>query len=172
MPASMVSLAVGVVLLGLMASLAVPSAAPAQQHRLLAEAEQLQGLIDLAYASSVSTGATHAISWNSATREFSVFEADTSSTPIGNLGVIYHPVTRQLAQMTLPDNIALTPGANPFSFGGGGNKEYVAFDNWGFPFGVSGSVRFGLITSDLRMADGAEEVIVRVTATTGLTSVF
>ena len=172
MPASMVSLAVGVLLLGLMASLAVPSATPAQQHRLLAEAEALQGLIDLAYSSSVSTGSSHAISWDRTTREFAVFEADTSTTPITNLGVIYHPVTRQPATMTLPDNITLTPNLNPFAFGGGGDKDYVAFDNWGYPYGKTGSVRFALTTSDLRLPDGAEAVIVRVTATSGLTSVF
>ncbi len=158
MPASLVSVAVGIVLLALMAGAVVPSASSAQTRQLHAEAGKLRSLFDIAYRQSVQTGKRHAVSYDFASNTFEVYRADVSVDPPDNLQSMYHPVTKQPATWTVPAGVQLAPSPLPFQFGGGVAKSFVIFDTWGMPYAGTPGSHLGLLNGTLTLSRGESSV--------------
>ena len=171
MPSSLISVVVGIVLLGLFAGITAPSAAPVHAQRLDYEARAVKDLISLAYGQAVATGTPYAIWYDANARQFTVAEANLTVEPPTPAGVFYHPISRQPATHTLADGVALSPSTSPFFFGGGGQHAYLVFDNWGYPFGVNGGVRFALSQADLALSDGGVQRNVVVEPVSARTSI-
>ncbi len=171
MPTTLASVVAGLALLTLLVSLLLPSAATTELQRLEAQAIQLEELISIAHREAVRTGTPHAVSYDNASRQFSVFQADLGSEPVGNAGTVYHQVTKQPATLRLADNSALTPSPTPFDFGAGGSKNTLLLDSWGTPFTVTGTDTFGLVSANLRIAVGGNSRTVTVAPVTGRVSV-
>ncbi len=158
MPASLVSVAVGIVLLGIMAGAVVPSASSSQTQQLRAEAGQLRSLFDIAYREAVRTGEPHVVAFDFATNTFEVYRGDTGVEPPDNLGAVFHPVTKQPATYRVPAGVQLSPSPFPFQYGGGVVQPYLVFDPWGMPYhGMPGS-HLGLLSGTLTLTRGSSSV--------------
>lgn len=132
MPTSLISLVGAMVIVGIMALMAAPSLSSVDRDRHAAVLRQFEYLVTLARERSASTDIVHGVRWDRGSRTFDVIQADFAQSPPVVLGTAFDPVTKQPAQVVLPDHLRLSPDS-PFTFATLGAVGTLYFDRHGTP---------------------------------------
>ena len=124
--------------LSIVLSVVAPDDSPAAVEKLNLAAEQIADAVRFARDESIRTGDVHGIEVDQTNQRITVYKADLTSSPLGQLAVLYHPVRRQLYQFVLADRpglngIQISNTQDPFSFTGEGRRKDLVFDSQGTP---------------------------------------
>ena len=104
-----------VVLVGLTASVAMPSLAPGESRKLDLAAMEMANAMRFARGEAMRLGIARGFSHNSATKRIRVFSMDTGTTPATLVYDIYHPVDKQIYERKFAQQ--------PFDFAGDINSK-------------------------------------------------
>jgi len=132
MPTTLISIVAGILLLGVLASMAVPSTDAVQSQRVEETARQLKSLLQLAQSRSVATGITHGVRYDPAITTFELISGNLTATPAVVLGLVNDPISKQPARVVIPAGVS-SPTGTPFFFTVIGGAFEVYFDRWGTP---------------------------------------
>lgn len=165
MPTTLISIVAGIALLGILASMAVPSSNAVQGERVEETARQLKSLLQLAQARSVATGITHGVRYDPGVPVFELISANLTATPIVVLGLVNDPISKQPARATIPTGV-VAPTGMPFFFNVMGSAFEVYFDRWGTPINRAASI-VQLTTTSIPLDYGVHQNNVGLSPLTG-----
>lgn len=165
MPTTLISIVAGIALLGLLATMAVPSSNAVQSRRVEETARQLKSLLQLAQSRSIATGVVHGVRYDLAATTFELVSADLSATPVVVLGLVNDPISKQPARVQIPLGIT-PPTGKPFLFSVLGSAFEVYFDRWGTPVHRNASI-VQLTTTAVRFDQEMQSATVTLTPLTG-----
>jgi hypothetical protein len=166
MPTSLISIVAGMVLVGIMALMAVPSMNAGNVIRLDQTTNRLIWLIHLAQRLSHNTGTEHGVRWDSGAAVFEVVRADFSQSPPVIVETVLDPVSRQPARMTLDRGVSLS-GNLPFTFNVMGASNVIYFDDWGTPVNRLTGSNLQLASTQLGFSHGNMTRTVSIQPVTG-----
>ncbi len=110
-------------------------------------------------------------------KDITVFRADLGQKPFGNLGTLYHPVTKQSYDLWLSDNpstrnVEFSSTSKPFRFEGITDKQrYLFFNPQGQPVYVQAGVLYAYLKGNVRVKQGDVDRRIRIEPTTGKVTV-
>ncbi len=165
MPTTLISIVAGIVLLGILATMAVPSANAVQSRRVDETARQLKSLLQLAQDRSIATGVTHGVRYDLGTTTFELLTGDLTGVPALVLGLVNDPVSKQPARVAIPSGVS-GPTGKPFNFNVIGGAFEVWFDSWGTPINKGASI-VQLSTTSVRFEQGVHSSLVVLAPLTG-----
>lgn len=165
MPTTLISIVAGIALLGILASMAVPSSNAVQGERVEETARQLKSLLQLAQSRSIATGISHGVRYDPDIPVFELISANLTATPVVVLGLVNDPISKQPAQVTIPTGVS-APTGKPFFFNVIGSAFEVYFDRWGTPIHRGASI-VQLTTTSVPFNYGVHQNSVALSPVTG-----
>jgi type II secretion system protein H len=133
---SLLELTVVVLILGIMAAVVIPSFSTPDPQRLDTAAQEIADAMRFARSEAMRLGEPRGFSQNSSQKRIRVFRPDTGSSPWSLVYDVYHPVSKQIYDITLDthpfakaDNVVATR-----VYRGACNQNWkVYFDASGIP---------------------------------------
>lgn len=131
---SLVELLIVVTILGIVATVAVPDISTTNASRLGLAAEEIANAMRFARSESIRSGAPRAFIQQSAEKRIRVFRPDTSLSPWSPVYDVYHPLSKQLYDISLAEHsfaAVNTVVDNAVYQGSCNSPNNVYFDNVG-----------------------------------------
>lgn len=131
---SLLELSIVIVLLGMIAAVAMPSATSSEYRRLELAASDVADAVRFARTEARRTGVLHGIWADSANDQIRVFRLDESQNPNARIFDVYHPVWKQIYIVQLaaaPYNGVVLTGVGGQLTGACTDPENIVFDAGG-----------------------------------------
>lgn len=110
-----------IMILGIVASVAIPDISTTNPDQLELAAEEVAEAVRFARGESIRTGEPHGFFTDLPNKQIRVFRADTTSNPPTPVYDVYHPVSKRLYDIDLDDH----PFARADALSGGANYQGV-----------------------------------------------
>jgi prepilin-type N-terminal cleavage/methylation domain-containing protein len=159
---TLIELLIVVILVGLVATVAIPSLAPGESRKLDLAATEIANAMRFARSEAMRLGVAQGYIQVSSPNRIRVFSLDTGSTPATAVYDVYHPIDKQIYDRWLKDQpFAFTGDINrTVSFRGTCNTPAkVYFDAAGIPWCLDpGDVLVDRIDVTLTLGSGSRVV--------------
>lgn len=103
---TLIELVITVTIIAVIAAIAVPAISPADDKEIQQVAAEFASAMRFARTESIRTGKPHGFRFLTNQYRIQVFTADTSVNPWTWIWDVYHPVSKQLYDYTLPPELA------------------------------------------------------------------
>ena len=166
--ATLVEITVVIVIIGIVAVITVPNLQSTDPNKVDLAATQIAAALRHVRSQSLRTGEVYGLTVEHNAARVIAQKFDTSTAPVSVEETLYHPVTKQIYDLTL-DSTPETRGveianAGPvFSYEGtGGVQNSVLFDGGGMPIHIDGTQAYHLDdgTIELTIGNHVRKVIV------------
>ena len=168
---SLLELSASFIILGIMILIMIPSFSSTDPKKLELAAEIVAQALRYARSESMRTGQIHGVlidtnGSQALGKDITVFKADLSQSPFGNLETLYHPVSKKpydlwLNQSPATRGVEFKNSGNIFSFEGqASQKRYLFFNAQGLPVYVENGTLFAFTGGKVRLM--SDELILRV----------
>jgi Tfp pilus assembly protein FimT len=162
-----------VLILGIMAAVAIPSFSPPDPQRLDSAAQEIADAMRFARSEAMRLGEPRGFTQNSSQKRIRLFRADTGTSPWSLVYDVYHPVSKQIYDITLDthpfakaDNVVATRVYR----GACNQKRKVYFDADGIPRCTNPKTVL-LQQYDVTLSLGTQTRVVSLNSITGQVSV-
>jgi len=175
---SLLEITVSLLILGIMILVMIPSFSSTDPKRLEQAAEIVAQAMRYARSESMRTGEIHGVlidtkDVESLGRDITVFKADLAQSPFGNLGTLYHPVSKQPYDLWLNKNpqtrnVTFKNTGKIFTYEGQATKKrYLFFNPQGLPVYVEDGALYAFTKGKVRLISGELVRKVSIEPTTG-----
>lgn len=135
---SLAELLVVATILGIIATVAIPTFQSSDPHKLDLAATQVAEAIRFAQSEALRTGEVHRVRVLHATEEIEVDKTDLTTQPVSAEYLLRHPVTKQLYDFnlntaTVTAGVEITNTQDTFDFSGLGRRKGLLFSAQGVP---------------------------------------
>jgi len=129
-----------IIILGIAAAVAIPDISTTDPNKLDLAAGKVAQAIRYARSASLRTGEIHGIEISQLTQRVVVYRADLTSTPVGKVSILYHPVSKQIFDFEvdtgpMTDGVSITNTQDPFLYAAG-RRNNLLFDVTGVPIWI------------------------------------
>ena len=171
---TLVELLVVAIIVGIVASVAVPSGSSGDGLKLDLAAAEVAGALRFARSEALRTGEGHGLTVSQATQKVTVKKYDLTTAPISALYTLTHPISKHPYDF----NVNTTPGTkgviisnsqDVFNYTGLGRRRSLIFDGNGTPKWIVGSGPTTYLLSDgsIELSYGQQQRLVLVATLTG-----
>ncbi len=174
---TLVELLVVVSILGVVALAAIPDFRSADPLRLDLAAQEIAEAIRFARSESLRTGMIHGVQISQDTQRVVVYRADLTTTPVGMVSILYHPVAKQpfdfdVAARPTTAGVSITNAQDPFLYAAGRRKNLL-FDAAGVPIWIVNATATTYVLQDglVELAYGSGKRVVQIAPITGRVTV-
>lgn len=171
---SLAELLVVATILGIIATVALPTFQSSDPHKLDLAATQVAEAIRFAQSEAMRTGEVHRVRVLHATEDIEVDKTDLTTLPASAEYLLRHPVTKQLYDFNLNTaaasaGVEITNTQAAFDYSGLGRRKGLMFDAQGTPmfFFLSSGETHHLAVGQVQLGYGPHQRIVQVDPYTG-----
>lgn len=175
---SLLELSIVVLILGIMAIVVIPDAAPTSQQKLDLVANQIAQAIRFAHSEALRSGQHYGVSISQVTQTITVIKWDMSTDPVTTELVPYHPVNKQgfvfdADGISLAPGVSITNSSDIFNYLTIGRRPSLIFDPQGVPVWVLGSDDsvYRLLDGNVQLSNGQNQRNIAVAPLTGRVTV-
>jgi prepilin-type N-terminal cleavage/methylation domain-containing protein len=164
---SLIEVIVVVSLLGFLASVMIPAAAPYQDQKLDLAATELTNALRFARDEAIRTGQYRAITINKDTGQVTVGQPAISGGEVTGLqSLSYNPIDKKVYDFnlnTLNKNVVIDPSAPPFTFQNlAGARDTCLFDAYGAPLMITTAKTYVLTAGSVVLKSGVNSRAVAI----------
>ncbi|MBT8102969.1 MAG: GspH/FimT family pseudopilin [Gammaproteobacteria bacterium] len=175
---SLLELLVVLGLIGLIAAVATPGFSSDNELKLARAADQVATALRFARSEALRTGEGRGLTISQVTQVVTVKAHDLTTTPIGTLGTLTHPVSKQPYQFNIESDsgtagVTINNSDDVFEYEDVGRRRSLIFDASGTPIWIlsSGPIGYPLINGTIELRYGDHERVVGVSPITGRVSI-
>ena len=166
-----------VIILGIVASVAIPDISTTDPNRLELAAESVAQAIRFARSETVRTGEIHGVEISQDTQRVVVYKADLTTTPVSKAAILYHPLSKQpfdfdVDTAPMSRGVSISNAQDPFLYASGRRKNLL-FDAAGVPIWIVNATSSTYILQDgtIQLSHSGDYRTVRVAQITGRVTV-
>lgn len=175
---SLIELLVVIGLLGLIAAVATPGFSSNDQLKLERAANEVATAVRFARSEALRTGTGHGLTISQVTHDVTVQAYDLTTTPIGTLATLPHPISKQPYQFNINNDpgtagVIIKNSNDVFEYEDIGRRRSMIFDASGTPIWIvsSGPIGYPLMDGTIELRYGDHERVVTVAPMTGRVSI-
>ena len=157
---TLIELLICIVLIGLIARIVLPAAAPYQEGRIELAAADVALALRYARDEALRTGEVRGVKIINATGQVTVYRPNLATSPATVAAVLPNPLTKQpydfnIAANTLTEGVRMKNSLKPFKYRNNATRQDdVFFDRHGMPVFINGAQRYQLESSALTLLAG------------------
>ena len=141
---TLLELLVVAIIVGLVASVAIPSSSPVDSAKLDLVAAEVAGALRFARGEALRTGEGHGLTVSQVTQKVTVMKYDLTTAPISTLFTLPHPVNKHPYDFNVSTNpgtegVIISNSQDVFNYTGLGRRRSLIFDANGTPKWIVGS---------------------------------
>ena len=174
---SLLELLIVIALLGMVAAIAVPTSNNNDALKLDRAATNVANAFRFARSEAIRTGKGHGLTVSQATQAVTVRAYDLTTTPIGTLATLTHPVSKQPYQFNIETDpgtagVIIKNSVDVFEYEDVGRRRSIIFDASGTPLWIisTGPIGYPLTEATVELQYGDQERVVNVAPMTGRVS--
>lgn len=175
---TLVEMLIVVTIVGLVATLAMPSLSSNDVAKLDAATGEVVDAIRFARSEAIRTGEGHGLTVSQDTQRVTVKQYDISVAPIITLATVTHPISKQAYDFNVntgagTQGVTISNSSDVFDYGSPGRRRSLLFDASGTPIWIIGSspTRYLLVDGTVELSYSGRTRDVRVAPVTGRVTV-